>query len=218
MKVVGIVTLAIVLSAEERTYFIYIASYQFLVAETVMDMDADAVFENVDLDAVNNNIGHNQKAAERVKRKYSRSELKALICSPVKAGTKDVSKIYCEVCCAKFPTKWSLQKHTKMKHAETMFTCSQCTKSFLFQSNLEKHIEEIHADADVKAQRTDGNIVIAIRKKKIVTKNPCGSEASKRKKRNKCEDNCVSIDNNTRFDTIKKAWIDFIDNNDYVVS
>ena len=65
MKVVGIVTLAIVLSAEERTYFIYIASYQFLVAETVMDMDADAVFENVDLDAVNNNIGHNQKQGDR---------------------------------------------------------------------------------------------------------------------------------------------------------
>ena len=217
MKVVEIVTLTCNYSfsrREERTYFIFIVSYQFLVAETVMDMDADAVFENVDLDAVNNNVDHNQKAAGGVKRKYSRSELKALICSPVKAGTKDVSKIYCEVCCAKFPTKWSLQKHTKMKHAETMFTCSQCTKSFLFQSNLEKHIEEIHAD--VQAQRTDGNIVIAIRKKKVVTKNPCGSEASKRKKTNKSEDNCVSGDNNTRFDTLKKAWIDFIDNNDYV--
>ena len=81
-----------------------------------------------------------------------------------------MSKIYCEVCCAKFPTKWSLQKHTKMKHAETMFSCSQCTKSFLFQSNLEKHIEEIHAD--VQSHRTDGNIVIAIKKKKVVTKNP----------------------------------------------
>ena len=51
-------------------------------------------------------------------------------------------------------------------------------------------------------------------KKKIVTKNPCCSEASKRKKTNKSEDNCVSSDNNS----LKKAWIDFIDNNDYVVS
>ena len=94
------------------------------------------------LDIVNNNV-----SSSKVKTKYSRSELKSLIQSPTKAGTRSPPLLLsCDLCHEIFYSKWSWQKHTKSKHPEKTFTCKECPDSFLYQSNLIKHMKEKHSD------------------------------------------------------------------------
>ena len=110
--------------------------------------------EFVNLDKVNNNLLEKEGGCNNIKYdkkhqnhnaklKYSRSELKSLIKSPVKAGTKN-DMLPCSDCEEVLCSRWSLQKHVKLKHAEKTFLCSVCGKKFIYESNLKDHVKDNH--------------------------------------------------------------------------
>ena len=94
----------------------------------------------INYDKINNNVA----VKPEVKQKYTRSQLATLIRSPVKAGTRNILKLFCEHCNNIFTNKWSLQKHIKSEHKEATFLCTYCGDNFLFNSNLVKHVASMH--------------------------------------------------------------------------
>lgn len=113
------------------------------------------IMEIVNIDQINNNLlekkvdcsnlNHEKKVKSNPKRKYTRSELKSLIKSPVKAGTKNVLLPCSDSDCEEvFWSKWSLQKHVKQRHAEITFPCKTCGKTFIYETNLEDHVKDNH--------------------------------------------------------------------------
>ena len=110
---------------------------------------------NVNIDQINNNLlekkvdcsnlYHEKKVKSKPKRKYTRSELKSLIKSPVKAGTKNILLPCSDSDCEEvFWSKWSLQKHVKQRHVEITFPCKTCGKTFIYETNLEDHVKDSH--------------------------------------------------------------------------
>ena len=112
-------------------------------------------FAFVNIDQINNNllecsdVNHEKEvkapANKKLKSKYTRSELKSLIKSPVKAGTKNILLPCSDSDCGEvFWSKWSLQKHVKQRHAEITFPCKTCGKTFIYETNLEDHVKDNH--------------------------------------------------------------------------
>ena len=112
--------------------------------------------EFVNIDQTNNNllekkidclrnVNREKDVKSKSKRKYSRTELKSLIKSPVKAGTKNILLPCSDSDCEEvFWSKWSLQKHVKQRHVEKTFPCKTCGKTFIYENNLDDHVKDSH--------------------------------------------------------------------------
>ena len=123
----------------------------FQKAQVTLIMD----FAFVNIDQINNNllecsdVNHEKEvkapANKKLKSKYTRSELKSLIKSPVKAGTKNILLPCSDSDCGEvFWSKWSLQKHVKQRHVEKTFPCSFCGKTFIYEANRKDHVKDSH--------------------------------------------------------------------------
>ena len=143
-------------------------------------------FAFVNIDKINNNlletkvefsdVNHDKevKATEemKLKSKYTRSELKSLIKSPVKAGTRNILLPCSDSDCGEvFWSKWSLQKHVKQRHVEITFPCSFCGKTFIYETNLQDHVKDSHKPkAKLAKGKSNLNVKLAPKPKQIKRK------------------------------------------------